>query len=208
MIPESDSDFVKKFPSESELHRYGFESVEEYNTFRYSDYSFRKFIEAAQQEDYFHNTIFVFVGDHGVAGNASAMYPSAWTQQRLTDEHVPLLFYAPHLLAPQRRTEVVSQIDVLPTIAGMLHRTYINNTLGRDLLHPDKKNNYAFITNTAGKIGMVTDDYYFTTNLNFPDEQLVPVRNIMPGHSQSERIQYVRSFLHLHMHFLKQRGIC
>ncbi|MCR6719733.1 MAG: LTA synthase family protein [Chitinophagaceae bacterium] len=60
MIPESDSDFVKKFPSESELHRYGFESVEEYNTFRYSDYSFRKFIEAAQQEDYFHNTIFVF----------------------------------------------------------------------------------------------------------------------------------------------------
>ncbi|MCR6719732.1 MAG: hypothetical protein NVV59_05430 [Chitinophagaceae bacterium] len=115
------------------------------------------------------------------------MYPSAWTQQRLTDEHVPLLFYAPHLLAPQRRTEVVSQIDVLPTIAGMLHRTYINNTLGRDLLHPDKKNNYAFITNTAGKIGMVTDDYYFTTNLNFPDEQLVPVRNIMPGHSQSEK---------------------
>lgn len=187
MIPESDSDFVKQFPSESDLQRYGFESVEEYNTFRYSDYSFRKFMEAAQQEEYFHNTIFVFVGDHGVAGDASAIYPPAWTQQRLTDEHVPLLFYAPYLLAPQRRSEVVSQIDVLPTIAGMLQRTYINNTLGRDLLHPDKRNNYAFITNTAGRIGMVTDDYYFTTHLNFPDEQLVPIRENMPFHSPAQK---------------------
>ena len=187
MIPESDSDFVKEFPSESDLQRYGFESVEEYNTFRYSDYSFRKFMEAAQQEDYFHNTLFVFVGDHGVAGDASAIYPPAWTQQRLTDEHVPLLFYAPYLLSPQRRPEVVSQIDVLPTIAGMLQRPYINNTLGRDLLDPGKKNNYAFITNTAGRIGMVTDDYYFTTHLNFPDEQLVPIRENATLHSDAQK---------------------
>ena len=91
-------------------------------------------MEAAQKENYFHNTIFVFVGDHGVAGNAEAMYPAAWTEQRLTDEHVPLLFYAPYLLNPQKRREVVSQIDVLPTIAGMLHQPYVNTTLGRDLL--------------------------------------------------------------------------
>jgi phosphoglycerol transferase MdoB-like AlkP superfamily enzyme len=133
-------------------------------------------MEAAQKETYFQNTIFVFVGDHGVAGNAEAMYPAAWTEQRLTDEHVPLLFYAPDLLPPQRRSEVVSQIDILPTIAGMLHQSYVNTTLGRDLLDPGKKNNYAFITNTAGGIGMVTDDFYFTRNINFPDEQLTPMR--------------------------------
>ena len=57
---------------------------------------------------------------------------------------------------------MVSQIDVLPTIAGMVQQPYINTTLGSDLLDPTKKNNYAFITNTAGKIGMVTDDFYFT----------------------------------------------
>jgi phosphoglycerol transferase MdoB-like AlkP superfamily enzyme len=88
---------------------------------------------------------------------------------------VPLLFYAPQLLPPQKRSEVVSQIDILPTIAGMLHQPYINTTLGRDLLDPAKKNNYAFITNTAGGIGMVTDDFYFSRNINFPDEQLSPV---------------------------------
>jgi len=175
MIPETDTDFVKLIVPDDELKRYGFESLHEFNCFRYSDYCFRKFLEAAQQEPYFHNTIFVFVGDHGVAGNAEAMYPAVWTEERLTDEHVPLLFYAPDLLQPQKREEVVSQIDILPTIAGLLHQSYVNTTLGRDLLDPSKKNNYAFITNTAGGIGMVTDDFYFSRNINFPDEQLSPM---------------------------------
>ena len=173
----TDTDFVKMKVSEDELKKYGFESLDEYNAFRYADYCFRKFIEAAQKEKYFHNTIFIFVGDHGVAGNAEAIYPPVWTDQRLTDEHVPLLFYAPDLLTPQRRKEVVSQIDILPTIAGMLHQSYVNTTLGRDLLDPVKKNNYAFVTNTADAIGMVTDDFYFTRNINSKEELLVPMRN-------------------------------
>ncbi len=187
MIPESDTDFVRQMVPEEQLQRYGFESLNEFNTFRYSDYCFKKFIEAAEKEAYFHNTIFVFIGDHGVAGNAEEMYPTAWTDQRLTDEHVPLLFYAPYLLKAQRRSEVVSQIDVLPTIAGMLQQPYVNTTLGRDLLDPAKRNNYAFITNTAGKIGMVTDDFYFITNLNFPDEQMVPVRYSGQSYSKAQR---------------------
>lgn len=171
-ISEKDTDFNKVFVADEELKKYGFGSLDELNAFRYSDYCFRKFMEAARQSSYFANTIFVFVGDHGVAGNAGALYPSVWTEQRLTDEHVPLLFYAPELLQPQKRSEVVSQIDILPTISGMLHQSYVNTTLGRDLLDSAKKNNYAFITNTAGAIGIVTDDFYFTRNINFPDEKL------------------------------------
>ena len=178
MIPEQDTvEFEKKTAAEEQLLKYGFGSLEEYNSFRYFDYCVKKFLEAAVKEDYFHNTIFVFVGDHGVAGNAREMYPAAWTDQRLTDEHVPLLFYAPFLLKPEVRKEVVSQIDVLPTIAGMIQQPYINTTLGRDLLDTAKRNNFAFITNTAGKIGLVTDDFYFTTNLNFPDEEMVSIKD-------------------------------
>jgi phosphoglycerol transferase MdoB-like AlkP superfamily enzyme len=130
-------------------------------------------MEAAKAGDYFHNTIFVFIGDHGVSGNAAGIYPPVWTEQRLTDEHVPLLFYAPYLLHPQQRQEVVSQIDVLPTIAGMLQQPYVNTTLGRDLLHRNKQNNYAFIIHhDEGRIGLVTDSCYFIKNLNFPEEQL------------------------------------
>ena len=174
MIPEVDSAFKKIQADEMQLKKYGFESVNEFNSFRYSDYCFQKFIEAAQKESYFHNTIFVFIGDHGVAGDATSIYHAAWTEQRLTDMHVPLLFYAPELLQPQKRKEVVSQIDVLPTIAGMIHQPYVNTTLGRDLLDSTKRKNFAFTTNTSGRIGMVTDDFYFTKNLEFPDEQLIP----------------------------------
>lgn len=144
-------------------------------------------MEAAEKEEYFHNTIFVFVGDHGVAGNAEAMYPTAWTDHRLTDEHVPLLFYAPHILTPQKRSEVVSSIDVLPTIAGMIQRPYVNTTLGRDVLDPAKRNNFAFITNTAGRIGIVTDDFYFTKDINFPGGQLVPVKYNSTSYTKVQR---------------------
>ena len=105
------------------------------------------------------------------------MYPSTWTEQRLTDEHVPLLFYAPYLLHPQREKQVASQIDVLPTIAGMIQEPYTNTTLGRDLLDTCLANNYAFIVNQDGTIGMVTDNYYFTKNMNFPGEQIFPMNS-------------------------------
>lgn len=82
-------------------------------------------MEAARKSPYFDNTIF-FVGDHGVEGNAGSVYPKAWTEQRLNDVHVPLLFYAPALLSPHRREEVVSQIDLLPTLANMVFQPFTN----------------------------------------------------------------------------------
>lgn len=188
MIPPADTaEFKMEILPEEDLSRYGFESLMEYNSFRYSDYCFRKFMEAAEKESYFHNTIFVFIGDHGVAGNARMMYPAVWTEQRLTDLHVPLLFYAPYLLKPEKRSEVVSQVDVLPTIAGMLQQPYLNTTLGRDLLDPEKRHHFAFVTNTAGKIGMVTDDFFFVKNLNFPDEQLMPISDRSIAYNEARR---------------------
>jgi phosphoglycerol transferase MdoB-like AlkP superfamily enzyme len=177
MIPQEDSVFKRSELPADTLEKYGFESDNEFNSFRYSDFCFQQFIEAASKEDYFHNTIFVFVGDHGVSGNANAIYPSVWTDQRLTDEHVPLLFYAPYLLGSQRRKEIASQVDVLPTIAGMIQEPYVNTTLGRDLLDPSIKNNYAFTINQDGTLGMITDNYYFTKNINFPNEQIFPINS-------------------------------
>jgi phosphoglycerol transferase MdoB-like AlkP superfamily enzyme len=178
MIPEADSAFQKIDMSLDSLHYYGFESSAEFNSFRYSDYCFKNFIETAQKQPWFHNTIFVFTGDHGVSGNAEAVYPSVWTDQRLTDEHVPLLFYAPYLLEPQLRNEVVSQVDVLPTIAGLLHQPYTNTTLGRDILSVSAKNNYAFtIHHDEGRIGIITNSFYFEKNINFNDEELYSMDN-------------------------------
>jgi phosphoglycerol transferase MdoB-like AlkP superfamily enzyme len=172
-IPEGDEDFKKLNADPEQLKKWGFESVEEYNAFRYFDHSIQHFIEAAKKEAYFDNTVFVFIGDHGVSGNAKAVYPSVWTEERLTEEHVPLLFYAPKYLQPQKREEVVSQIDILPTIAGLTGQTYINTTLGRDVLDTKKQNDYAFtISHDEGRIGIITNDYFFTKNLNFQKEEI------------------------------------
>lgn len=177
-IPEEDAgDFEVKRISNEELDKYGFESLSEYNAFRYADYCIETFMKAARKEKYFSNTVFVFIGDHGVSGDASNIYPAVWTDERLTEEHVPLLFYAPGLLPAQQRNEVVSMVDVLPTIAGITGQTYTNTTLGRDILDGKYSNQSAFIIlHDEGRIGMVTQEYYFTKNLHFEKEQIHFIR--------------------------------
>ncbi|MBC7423231.1 MAG: LTA synthase family protein, partial [Ferruginibacter sp.] len=101
-IPNEDlGQFKKVAYADDTIHKYGFENIDQLNAFRYTDFCYQQFFEAAQKEKYYANTIFVFVGDHGIGGNANAMYPLSWTEQRLTNEHVPLLFYAPALLQPK-----------------------------------------------------------------------------------------------------------
>ncbi|HVE60807.1 MAG TPA: sulfatase-like hydrolase/transferase, partial [Chitinophagaceae bacterium] len=172
-IPKDEKYFKKRIIPPDTLKKYGFGSLDEYNAFRYADYCFKTFIEAAKKEAYFDNTFFVFVGDHGLAGNAKAVYEEVWTKERLTTSHVPLLFYAPKLLKAEKHDEVVSQIDVLPTIASLTGQKYLNTTLGRDVLNNNEGNDYAFIIHhDEGEIGMVTNEFYFTKNLNFSDEEL------------------------------------
>jgi phosphoglycerol transferase MdoB-like AlkP superfamily enzyme len=177
-IPEQDKDFERRIVPEDTLRKYGFESLKEFQAFCYTDYSFRKLIQKAKNENWFNNTLFVFVGDHGVEGETSAIYQGDTSNlSRLTDEHVPLLFYAPELLTPQLHTETVSQIDVLPTIAGMMHDSYTNTTLGRDLLNSKGKLDAAFIIHhDEGNIGVVTNDFYFVKNLQITKEELLPLR--------------------------------
>lgn len=148
----------------------GFDSLPELNAFRYTDYTFRKFMEAARAAPYFDNTIFVFVGDHGIGGNAGTMLPPAWTEQRLTCYHVPLLFYAPKFLAPQRVHAVASQVDVLPTVAALANLPHRNTTLGRDLLRQQAvdggRSNVAFIVDHNTKtVGLIKGSHYGSLHL-------------------------------------------
>ncbi len=193
-IPEEEKDFEKRKINPDTLKKYGFESLQEFQSFCYTDYCFKKFIESAKKEKYFNNTIFVFVGDHGVEGEAGQMYPAAWTNNRLSDEHVPLLFYSPALLSPEKRNEIVSQIDILPTLAGMINQPYLNTTLGRDILNSKNKTNAAFIIHhDEGNIGVVTDDYYFVKNIRINKEELVSVKTDSLNISNSKKDSVMHS---------------
>jgi len=86
----------------------------------------------ARQSDYFDNTLFVFVADHG---------PSPDPRQVVDVEgyRVPCLLYAPALadLAPRRVDTTCSQVDLLPTVLGLLGGDVSHGTFGRDLFALD-----------------------------------------------------------------------
>lgn len=166
-IPEDDKDSFKLVKyGQKEILENGFTSLEELNAFRYTDYCYRHFIEAAKKEPYFKNTIFVFVGDHGTKGDASKYFPDAWTNGSLVNMHVPLLFYAPELIKPEQINSYASQADVLPTAAGLAKIPYRNTTMGRDLMSAEMRTNPAhdgvFIYDPSNiTIGLMQDSLYY-----------------------------------------------
>jgi len=170
-IPAEDrEEFGRVEVPDALLAENGFESNDELNAFRYTDFAFRKFMEAARGSPYYAETLFVFIGDHGIGGNAGTMFPAAWTEKSLTSFHVPLLFYAPGFLKPQRIHSVASMVDVLPTIAGIVNFPYRNSGLGRDLLRQEQidggRSNVAFIIDHNNKsLGVVNDSHYTSRRL-------------------------------------------
>ncbi len=158
---------LQKYSSDS-LKMAGFQSNEELNAFRYMDFCFMQFIEAAKKESYFTNTIFVFVGDHGIQGDPGNMFPDAWTANGLTAEHIPLLFYAPGKFAAKRIPHTCSQLDVLPSVTALAQIPYTNTTMGKNLFgkNSDSAVNSAFLYDyNTRDIGMITDKYVFIHNL-------------------------------------------
>ncbi|MEO5681345.1 MAG: LTA synthase family protein [Chitinophagaceae bacterium] len=178
-IPAEDLKSFKKItlPADS-LKKYGFDNDDELNAFRFTDFCYQSFIEAARKEGYFDNTIFMFIGDHGINGNAGKMFPPAWSDDGLTRNHVPLLFYAPKMIAARRLHCVASQVDVLPTLAGLANIDYTNTSFGRDLVKQyatdSGKSNMAFIYDADNRdIGIIKGSWYYTRNQQGNQEKML-----------------------------------
>lgn len=84
---------------------------------RYADYAVGQFIQDARKRDYFKDTLFIFVGDHGFHVDP------VLTEVHLLYHHVPLLFYAPGML-PRRGVDsrVASQVNIVPSTLDLLGR--------------------------------------------------------------------------------------
>jgi phosphoglycerol transferase MdoB-like AlkP superfamily enzyme len=168
-IPEEDlKEFKRVTVKADSLKKFGFESNDELNAFRYTDFSYRKFMDAVKQSPYFKNTIFLFIGDHGIRGDATAILPKAFTEQGLTSEHVPMLIYSPSFNTKGNYTAIASQVDVLPTLAGLAKINYTNSSLGRDLLNvKDTSTNAAFIFEAETKrIGILQRGIFYSMTID------------------------------------------
>lgn len=163
--------FQKRIISKDSLQKFGFENNDEFNAFRYTDFCIAQFIEAAKKESYFKNTLFVFVGDHGIVGDAGNMLPRVFSENGLTHMHVPMLFYAPSILKPKNVSTPVSQIDVLPSIASLTNIAYTNTTLGRNvfsLINKSETNQIFLIDEFAQSIGLFNNTSYLSYPIKNP----------------------------------------
>lgn len=123
------------------------------NAVSYADWSIGRFMEEARKSSWFDNTLFVFVADHGrKVGDSS--YDLV-----LSYNHIPIMFYSPKILAaPKVFNNLIGQIDVFPTLMGLLHIDYINNTLGTDVL---KENRDCIYFSADDKLGCVNDEWFY-----------------------------------------------
>ncbi len=166
--------FVKKTVPKDSLLKFGFENNDEYNAFRYTDFCIEQFIEAAKKEKYFKETLFVFVGDHGIKGDAGTMLPKSFTDQGLTNMHVPFLFYAPSILQPKEYATPVSQVDVMPSIASLCNIAYTNTTLGKNVFSTlqQNKNTIFLYDDFNQQIGVLNNEYYYGYQLKNPNKPI------------------------------------
>lgn len=120
------------FPAPMPVEKVMVNGVEEEHltAMRYADYALGQFFKKIKSEGGFDDTLFVITGDHGFGGGTMV------TDIDLFRFHVPLLFIGKDIQSRYGKINatVGSQVDVVPTIMGILGGSYVHNCWGRDLL--------------------------------------------------------------------------
>ena len=124
------------------------------NALAYADWSLGQFMQAARQQSWFDNTIFIFTADH-----ANHLQKGGYLRRF----HTPFLIYAPKILGSGERGAVGSQLDVLPTIFDLLGFNDQFAALGESLIR--KESGSAFTTMGSTSIGLITDRAYLVHSL-------------------------------------------
>lgn len=117
---------------------------------KYADYAIGRLLSEARKQPWFKDTVFVIVADH-CAGSARKM------ALPVKNYEIPLFIYAPALIKPQRIDRMMSQIDIAPTVLGLLNFSYTTKFMGKDILNMEGGQERAFIS-TYQKLGFIEGD--------------------------------------------------
>ena len=137
---------------------------------KYTDYSIMKFFEMAQKQPWFKNTVFVIVADHCSSSAGKTELP-------MDKYRIPAMIYSPEFVAPQKFSQVTSQIDVMPTVLGLLNFKYQSKFLGQDVFSKNFVPR-AYIA-TYQDLGFIKDNYLtvISPTKNIKQYQLVQKPN-------------------------------
>ncbi|MBC6490858.1 hypothetical protein BC349_07430 [Flavihumibacter stibioxidans] len=93
---------------------------------QYTDYAVDKFLKEAKNKPWFKHTVFVIIADHCASS-------SGRTDMPLNRYHIPAWIFAPGIVKPQKFERLTSQIDIPPTILGLLNLPYESKFFGYDM---------------------------------------------------------------------------
>lgn len=116
----------------------------------YTDWSIGDFIKRAREKPYFNDTVFVITADHCASSAGKTSVP-------INRYHIPLWIYAPAHIKPQRVEQLTSQIDIAPTLLGLLNFSYRSRFFGYDVFQLEAGRERAFPA-TYEKLGYLRND--------------------------------------------------
>ena len=117
---------------------------------KYTDYSLRKFFEMAKKQSWYKNTVFVIVADHCASSAGKTELP-------MDKYRIPGLVFSEGFIKPEKFTQTMSQIDVMPTVLGLLNFKYQSKFLGQDVFSKNFEPK-AYIA-TYQDLGLIKDNY-------------------------------------------------
>jgi len=112
------------------------ESLQIHKCIRYTDMAIGKFFEKASRQPWFKNTIFVLTSDHTNMSN------HAEYQSDLGGFCSPIIIYDP-TAKPTIHNKIAQQIDILPTVLGLLHYQKPYFAFGIDVLNTPAEDTWA-----------------------------------------------------------------
>lgn len=119
---------------------------------KYTDYAIGQLIAKAKAKPWFKDTLFVILADHCASAAGKTKLP-------VDKYHIPVIFYAPDLLAPGHHKRLISQIDLAPTLLDVLGAKGSQLFFGQSIFEAERKHlpERAFISNYQ-ELGYYRDD--------------------------------------------------
>ncbi len=131
----------------------------------YTDWSIADFLKRAQGKPYFDDTVFVITADHCASSAGRSSVP-------INRYHIPLWIYSPKNIQPQRVSRQMAQVDIIPTVMGLLNFSYRSRFFGADIFQLEPGRERAFPA-TYEKLGYLHDQVLTVLE---PQQKLEQVR--------------------------------
>jgi phosphoglycerol transferase MdoB-like AlkP superfamily enzyme len=133
---------------------------------RYTDWALADFLKRASTKPWFDDTVFIITADHCAASAGKTSLP-------VDKYHIPLFIYSPKHVAPGRVDRLMSQIDIPPTLLGMLNFSYTSHFYGYDLFKLEPGRERTFMS-TYQELGYMRDGRLTSLIPREPVKEMTP----------------------------------